>query len=567
MKPVPHQRHLPAILIIAVVAGVQTYLACLDNRLAPAQVHAITAVHASGRGLLQEDPTFGVNGLRPGGRSLSNPFQQFLARLVVTDRSAVGPHVTFGIAAGMLAMIFMSGMYVLLVRQCHVWSVAVFVAVCSLRVADALGNAYWGVGALATATGEGLFIAATPWLVVGFLRGIDRGQMVLVFGVVGLLGNAYVPGAASLTAVLLSAYLFSRGLTWRRAGLAGLCAALMLVALAPAYWHHVQLVGSLAPDKSTTSPDEAMEALGAGNLRLGYVAMLKALVNLVLQASVLILAMVVTLIHAIRRRVRNQVFWLWALGVSLALAVPVHCLCLAVGGSRSGAPVAIDLIRASSFAMLPLYVFFAEALVALFRTLPGSGRLLRGICAVLLVAWFAGSDNVRIARHEFLDKATMFLDEDNAPQNVRRHNEETLERMELTAMAIWARDKTRLSSVFVIAHGDGGVFRMISRRAVPACRDDVPCIYYLAPQRLGQWHQRVQNQAPLLAGKTTGADVRKTIKAWRKAGLFKNAVDKKPIDWYLVRRAGEPVPEGLLEEKPGADRHWGKVYRLFKLPG
>ena len=562
MKPVPHQRHLSAILIIAAVAGVQTTLACLDNRLGSAQVHTITAVHASAPDALHEDPTFGANGLRQPGRSLSSPFQRFLAWIVVTDQSGVEPHLAFGVVAGMLAMIFMSGMYVLLVRQCHVWSVAVFVAVCSLRVADALGNAYWGVGALATATGEGLFIAATPWLVVGFLRGIDRGQMVLVFGVVGLLGNAYVPGAAALTAVLLSAYLFSRGLTWRRAGLAGLCVALMLVALAPACWHHVQLVRSLSSDGSAIGTDEANEALGAGNLRVGYVAMFKSLVNFILQASVLILALVVTLIHAVRRRVRNQVFWLWALGISLALAVPVHCLCLSARSTRSGVPVAIDFIRASSFAMLPLYVFLAETLVALFRTLPASRRLIRGICAVLLVVWFAGSNNIRIARHEFLDMVTTFLDDENKPANVRRHHEDNLARNELTAMAQWARDKkhTRLSSVFVIAHGDGGVFRMISRRTVAAARDDVLTIYYLAPKRLGRWRQRVLDQAPLLAGKTTADDVTKTIKAWGKAGLFKNA-----IDWYLVRRDDEPVPEGL-EEVPSPDRNWGKAYRLFKLP-
>ena len=542
----------------------QTYLACLDNRLSPAQVHMVTARlkrHASDPDVLREDPTFGDRGIWRRDRPPDSLFQQFLADAVLTDESALRPHIALGIAAGLLAMTYMCGMYVLLVRQCHVWSLAVFVAVCSLRVVDTLGNAYWGLGALASATGEGLFIAATPWLVYALLRTADSRQMILVFAVAGLLGNVYVPGAVALTVVLLAAYLFSRRLTLRRLVLVGLCLAMAMVALAPAWWHQVQVVQSFPADKLGIEPDRAMEVLGTGNLRVGYVPMLKSLLNLTLQASVLILALVVTLIQAVRRYVRDQTFWLRVLGMALVLAVPVHCLCLLAGSLRSGPPPAIDFIRASSLALLPLYVFFAEALVALFRTLPSSRRLLRAFCAVFLVAWFAGSDNVRIARHAFLDAATVFLDEENKPVNVRRHHEEDLARSELTAMARWARDKknTSVSSVFVIDPGDGAVFRMISRRPVTAARDDALYVYYVAPGRLGRWHQRVLDQGPLLAGKTSGTDVRRIVDMWTRAGLFKNA----PA-WYVVRRADEPVPEGL-QPVPGKDS-WGKAYRLFKVP-
>jgi len=566
MKPGPRQRHLPAIAILAVVAVVQTLLACLDNRLSPEQVRMLTARvkrHASDRDLLREDPTFGDRGIWPKDGPLDSPFRRFLAEVMTTDTSALRPHVALGASAGVLALAYMCGMYVLLVRQCRVWSLAVFVAVCSLRIVDTLGNAYWGVGALASATGEGFFIAAAPWLVFAFLRTADRRQMILVVAAAGLLGNAYVPGAVGLTTVLLVAYLFARRLTWRRAALVGLCLAAVTVTLAPAWVHHVRLVQSLPADDLTTGPRQAAEALGTGSLRVGYVPMLKNLLNLTLQVSVLILAMVFTFVHAVRRRVRDQGFWLWSLGTALVLAVPVHSVCLLAGALRSGPPPAINFIRASSLALLPLYVFLAEALVALFRMLPSSRRLLRALCALLVVAWFAGSDNVRIARHAFLEAATMFLDEENRPANVRRHREEDLARSELTAMALWAREtkNTDRSSVFAIDPADGAVFRMISHRSVTAARDDVRAIYYLAPQRLGRWHQRVLDQGPMLAGKTVDADVKGILDTWTdKAGLFRNATA-----WYVVRRADEPVPKGLVEIS-GKAGGWGKVYRLFKLP-
>ena len=560
MKPAPRQKHLSAILILAVVAGVQTYLACLDNRLSPPQVHMVTArISRHTPDALSQDPTFGGRGISQRDKPLNSPFRQFWAEAMLTDESGLHPHVAFGIAAGVLAMTYLCGMYFLLVRQCQVWSLAVFVAVCSLGVADTLGNAYWGIGALGSATGEGLFIAATPWLVLGLLCTAETWLMIPLFAMAGLLGNAYVPGAVNLTIVLAAGYLFSRPLTLRRAGLAGLCVAAALGALVPAWWHHVDLVRSLPPDGAAAGAHEAMDAMAAGSLRVGYAEMLDSLLNWVILALVLILALVVTLGQTIRHRVRDRVLWLWMLGGALALAVPVHCLCLLAGSLRSAPPPAIDFIRASSVAMLPLYVFFAEALVALFHTLPSSRRLLRVSCGVLLVAWFAGSDNVRIARHAFLDAATMFLDEESRPANVRRHREADLARGELTAIALWARDQKHTQSVFLIDPAHGAVFRMISRRAVVAARDDVLYIYHVAPHRLGRWHRRSLDLAALLVGKTTDGDIRAAIAAWRKAGLFQH-VSK----WYLVRRADEPALTDL-EEVSGAG--WGKVYRLFEFPG
>ena len=558
MKPAPRVRHLAAMVILAAVAAVQTSLACLDSRLSPAQVRTMTArfSHRTPDALCA-DPTFGAGGIRATG----NPFQRLLARAVLTDESHLAPHVALGLVAGVLALTYLCGMYFLLLRQCHLWSLAVFVAVCSLRVVDTLGNAFWGVGALATATSEGLFVAAAPWLVLALLRTADRRQMVLVFGVIGLLGNGYVPGAVAMLVVALVAYLCSRGVTWRRAGLAGLCGALALVGLAPALWHQVHAAGSLPSVGAATGAREAMDALGMGNLRVGYTAMLKDLLNWALLTSVLVLPLAVTFTRAVRRHVRDQGWWLWLLGGSLCVAIPVHGLCLLAGRLQSAPPPAIAFIRAAALAMLPLYVFFAEALVALFRALPSSRRLLRAACAVLAVVWFGGSDNLRMARHACLETATMFLDEESKPQNVRRHHEEGLARDELTAMARWAREPAHTSAraVFLVAPGHAAAFRMVSRRAVAACRDDAQPVYRLVPQRLGQWRRRVLQQAPLLAGRTSDARVRTTVAEWLKAGLFRHA-----DAWYLVRHADEPVPEGLTEVV--GEHRWGGVYRLFKLP-
>ena len=83
--------------------------------------------------------------------------------------------------------------------------------------------------------------------------------------------------------------------------------AMAFITLGPAWWHHVQLVRLFPAGDAATGAAEAMDALAAGNLRLGYVAMLQSLLNWVILSAVLILALVVTLTQAVRRHVRIAV--------------------------------------------------------------------------------------------------------------------------------------------------------------------------------------------------------------------------------------------------------------------
>jgi len=541
-------------VILAVVASVQTVLACLDNRLSAAQVQAVTArVKRHTPDAFQGDATFGASGLW----RLDNPVQRLLADGALTDDSGCRPYVAFGLAAGVLAAVYLFGMYALLVHQCRIWSVAVVVAAISLRVVDTLGNAWWGVGSLTSATGEGLFIAAAPWLVLACLRTADRGPMVLVFAAAGLVGNAYVPGAVTLTIAMLAAYLASERLTRRRVRLAAACAGCVLLTLAPVWVHHARVAGSVTAGVNGMSAAGASDALGVGNLHVGYGAMLKDLLNWSLMTAVLLLPAGVLLLRATRHRVGNARFWLSLAAVPLILAVPLHCLCLLIGTIQSGPPPMIDLIRASAPAMLPVYIFFAEALVALFRMLHTYRRLIRTACALLMVAWFLGSENLRIARHEFMDAATMFLDDENKPRNVQRHHKRIAASRELAAIALWARDTPPdAPTIYLVDPATSARFRMISRRAVTASRDDVLNVYYLSPDSLVLWHERVGAQMRLLAGTTDAGTIRQFAKTWQEKGLFANVTT-----WYVICPADRPVPEGLTDVPGDA---WGKVYRLYR---
>jgi len=555
MKPAPHQKHRTAALILLAVAGVQTYLACLDNRLGPAQVRMITArFKRDAPDALAADPTFG-----PGGPwRVENPFERFLASAMLTDESDRAPYMAFGLAAGVMAAIYLFGMYALLVTQCRSWSLAVLVAVCSMRVVDVMGNAYWGAGALTSATGEGLFIAVTPWLILAALRAETWRETAITFLGVGVVGNLYVPGAAALAIMMLAAHMARERLAWRRLAMTALYAACTCAALLPAWLHHIGAAGALASDRAHTDAVAAMDALATGNLKVGFGAMLPDLLNWSLMGAALVLAGGILLLPITRHRVGNRRFWLAMLAASLALAGPVHWLCILAGSLWSAPPPAIGFIRASALAMVPLYVLVAEGLVALFRALVTYRRFLRVAYAILVPIWFVGSVNMRIARHEFLEAATVFLDDEAKPRNVRRHRQQDLARNELHAIALWARDEanTDPSSVFLVESNSSAVFRMLSHRSVAACRDDALGVYTLTPHGLGLWHERVQAQARLLAGQAGAGDVKQFATEWQRQGLFTDATT-----WYVVRPAALHRGVDLVEE---TNENWGKVYRVFR---
>lgn len=152
----------------------------------------------------------------------------------------------------------------------------------------------------------------------------------------------------------------------------------------------------------------------------------------------------------------------------------------------------------------------------------------------------------------------MFLDDEAKPRNVRRHREQDLARRELQAIALWARDEanTDPSSVFLVDSSMSAAFRMLSHRAVAASRDDAPGVYTLAPHRLGQWHDRVQAQARLLAGRGGAGDVKQFATEWQRHGLFTDVTT-----WYVVRPAALRRGVDLDEE---LNDNWGKVYRVFR---
>ena len=157
-----------------------------------------------------------------------------------------------------------------------------------------------------------------------------------------------------------------------------------------------------------------------------------------------------------------------------------------------------------------------------------------------------------------MDTAAMFLDDESKPRSVHRHRKQIATGRELAAIALWARrpDGAGAPAVFLVDPAASATFRMISRRAVAASRDDVLNVYTLSPQSLVRWHERVGAQMRLLAGKADAKAVRQFVTTWQEAGLFKNVAT-----WYLIIPADRPAPEGLTDV-PG--QGWGEVYHLYR---
>ena len=538
--------------MLAVVAAGYGYIALHDPRPSGAQIHAATAAlkHRDPQ-FMPEDPIFGDDGLW----RLNLPLPQFLLRSAWCVQKQSDPLLPYRLATGVIAMIYLCGMYTLLYKTCRSWSVAVLVAVLSSKIAYSLGQAYWGAGSLGSATPQGLCIAVTPWLVFAYLRIEKRWSVLLVFLACGLLGNFQLTTAANVAAVLLLVY-FVRGVFSPKRWLIAVLGLLLAAAGAGgAIWHYLDIRAAVSPAQTQIAAAAAFEALRMGHLRILFGEMRGSVVNWLLTVAVLAVPSAAVLFRAERFRAGNISFWLWMILMSLVVGLGLHSASLLFGVAQDAPPPVIDFVQATSLVMLPLYVLFATALTSLFRIARRHPGLVRWACAILLIGWMAASDNLRVARHQLLRAATVTLDEENRPRNVRRHRRRERTRDELTQIAEWAREKSDPNAVFLT---DRIHFRMLSRRAITASRDDIRYVYYLAPDTLGAWHDLVAAQNRLFAGDLSAGSIRKFIQYARDQGLF-----EKTSQWYVVAPAS-PGPIDGLEEVPSD--HWGRIYRLYRLP-
>jgi hypothetical protein len=557
-------------MIFAAVSAVAGYLAFLDDRLSSRQVSiASAAVKRNDYEAFRHDPIFG-----DPKRKLwlfHTPAFQSLMESVLVPTGFQDLHLPFRAMAGMVVMLYLCGMYALLYSQCRSWSVAAFVAVLSTRIVEALGGATWGIGSVESITPPGLCLAAVPLVVLAFARysrpEVDdpfsrHWRLLLVFGVIGVMGNFHLVTAMNLTIVLLIAYVGRQRFSPRCLPIALGCGLCALVAASPFIGYYFGLRARMSQGAPEAHLRSVYEAIRIGELTVLYPGLLKGLLDwrMLAGALVLVVPAAAVLWRFERYKARDLGLWLWVAFGSLFVTFFLHGVSQSIACIMDSAPPAIDFIQASSLLVLPLYVLLAQAITTLFRLLRGHQNLVRAACAALLAAWLVPSDNLRVARHGAADLATAFMAEEDKPAYVLRHAEDRAERTELAAIARWAA--ARKGSIYLT---DRGEFRVLARRPILAGPDDARYLYYLAPGRLKGWVARFNAQKRLLHPGTAHADaeaLRQFATGLIDAGEEKAALEK--LEWYVILQARhapkEPEPLEAVE-----DSAWGRHYCLYRV--
>jgi len=566
MRPVPRSRHLLAVLILAAASAVSGYFVSLDDRLSTAQANiASAAVKRHDPQRYTHDPIFGDELLW----RFHTPAVQGILELFLVPTDYQDLRLPFRAMAGVMTMVFLCGMYALLWAQCRSWSVAVFTAILSTRVIEALGGSYWGIGSMASIAPPGICQALLPLVVLAFLRysrpaGGDllatQWRVLLVFGFVGLLGNFHLVTAMNATIILLVAYVARQRFRPRCLPVAIGCALAALVAALPYAWYYVGLRAAASGPAGEADPAVVYEAFRIGQLVTLYPELLTELLDWRLLAGGLVLVTpAVTLVLRIDRfRTQNLRVWVWMVLGGVLTAFVLHGVSQAAGKLLNVPPPVTDFVQAAGLVMLPLYVMLAQSIVNLFRLLHGHRRLLRWAGAVLLAAWMVPADNLRVPRYAVVDLATRFMDEADKPSSVIRHHDKAARRAELAAIGQWALG--RAGSVYLT---DRGEFRALARRPIVLAPSDARYLHHLAPGRLGDWMKLFRRQQALLhppAGRADGKAIAQFVTELVEA-------DPKKLDlaeWYVILPAGA-APERPAPLKPVEGGRWGRHYCLFRI--
>lgn len=556
MRPTPRQRHLVAVVLFAAVASACTYGAIWDDYLSDEQIHIATAAakaHQPGE-VYPNDLVYGPNLL---WRSNSPVFQGLLRlTLVPTDYSDLA--LPFRVMIAPLVMLYLCGMYALLLRQTGSWSIACFVAILSSMITYALGESYWGLGALSSMTPATLVKAAIPLLVLAYLQNEHRWQLVLVFGFIGLLGNFDIATSMNLTLVLLIVYLGNRRFAPAAWTVAIGCMLASCLGAMPYGAYFLSLKQQLATGQ-VPGPGTIARAFEMGELSLLYPAVFESLLNWLLVSLVPLILAAGVLMRLERYRVRNLGTWTWFLLGGIFVSLGFHGISQLAAYLAGSPPLVIDFIRASALVMLPVYVLLAQGLTHLFRLVRTHRIWLRLACGVLLVGWMVPSDNFRVARHRVYDYVGSLMPHESKPVRITQLRARRQQLRELSAIARWARMSTSSDSVFVI---DEPRLRMESRRGLLACESDLRYIYYLAPHLLADWIALAGRQNELLRPSAPPISL-PALRGW-KTQLRANGLLAARATWYLV------VPIHLAPREDASSPEvpplgWGEHYRVFRI--
>ncbi len=556
MKPRPRPRHIIAILIFLAVAGSYGVMAFHEARLTDRQVLlATSAMKDHDPSLLAYDDTFGTS----EKWRMDSPMVLGLMKLALVPAGYADPALPFRMMTGVVALIYMLGMYWLLWQQTRSWSVSAYMTVVSTAMVDLISRLPWGFGALEATDPALLCLALLPLVILAYLRYERRWQVVIVFGVVGAMANLDVSTAMNILAVLWPTYLLRGRCHWRVLlfGVTGLLLAAVMAAPYVAYL--LALRASMGSITEGSSYEAAMDALALGGIKVFYPAMLGRLLALGFLAGIVAFGIpgVLVLTGLERYRLRNRSLWGWMLVMSLVAAFGLTGVSQLIGKTGSDAPPLTGFFEAMRLLVLPLIVLLAQGLTNLFR-MRRYRQVLRWICLAVFVVWLVPSPNLRPARHALLATAAQFTTVEDRPASVMRHRRKALQLAELSQLAAWVDANAKFDTVVL---ADNIEFRLLSRRSTYMCSGDVRYEYVLMPQDLPNWLDSLSRQAAAMpAGGVGDASaiedlVRSLARQERFAGVR---------EWYILLdgRATFENPGRLVKVQP--ERRW-QYYQLYRV--
>ncbi|MBN1942006.1 MAG: hypothetical protein JW849_01815 [Phycisphaerae bacterium] len=560
MRPVPSTKHVLSVTIFLAFAAGSGYLAWKDHRLGEEQIGFATAsLKRHQPNLLNYDTVYGEVHAQGRLPQLHTPVFLSLMELSLIPTNYEDLALPFRVGVAPFVFLYLCGMYALLWRQSRSSTISCYVAVLSATVIQTFGNWFWGIGTLASITPQGVLIAFSPLLLLSYLQNAHRSQVVVTFGAIGLCANLHLISAMNLALILLAVHLgrnrFSLQAVIRGVG----CAVFFAAGACPYVLYFILLrrsVAAAAGDPAVSS-QAVLHALRISELAVLYPELLRSLLNWGLYVAALAVPAGVLLWRLERFRARNLDLWLWMAGMALFVALGLHGLNQALGRVGDSAPPMIDFIQASAWVMLPLYVIFAQALTHLFRIVRRNRRYLRYAFGLFLLIWMLPSENLRLVRHEIYDLATRFLDEADRPMRVQEIDEQDAERNELAAIADWAGSRTDVDAIFVT---DQDEFRMLARRGVLVCRDDVRMFYYLAPWSLGEWTDLLLKQYQWLRPPYAPRKLQAAVSALADTDAYRGVPE-----WYVLLQADPTTsPVAPLQAVPSG--RWGTHWRVFRIP-
>ena len=555
MRPTPTRRHPLAVALFLLIVAGNTMLTFRQEAVPDAQANMLTeAFKSDDPSLYLNDDVFSMGG--PGAPwQLRLPVYRRLVRWTVHRVGRGDPVNALRVIGAGCSLIYLVCMYVLLYRQTHSSAVAMLVAVMSTAIFS-VRRPYWGIGPIFAVTPAGMALCVVPLLVLLLANSLGRWRAVGVFFLTGVLGNVHLPSAVNLLAVL-SIVVVATGRARLRAWgmvLAGIAAAAIGSSGALVYYAVTARAAAVTWNEMPLS--EVRRTLQVAGVYVLYPAvMIHALRWLPMTALLAAPAAVLSL--AGRYRFRELGFWLWFLAGALVVAFGAQGLSQLAGALLGIRPPVVEFFEALRLARLALYVLLAEALVHLVRMTQTRRGWAHAAVTAVAVIYVGASLNVEPLRHMLRDAITRVAR--TAPGLAERERRE--QQAELREIATWAAGATPDEALFVT---DRAEVRMRGRRAISCCGADVRYFYHLAPDRLGEWAQRLRTQRKLLKPpQGVQADADKIVAfvdaLWRRREYV-------PSRTYVVISAeAAPAPTRRLVAVSPPRQQWGRHWRVLRV--